>query len=145
MMHISCDFVISTYNTLCSRGPTKLLAECRKNACGSHFVFQNETNNIPRQDFVMMNVSCKFENSTYNTLASVVYQENLYTLLQWQRRTHAQSIVPTGCHPVDTVKSSTTSLSEFRLSQNALNIPLTFKKVRGQAILAYLDPDIVLI
>ena len=27
MVNISCDFEISTYNTLCSREPTKLLTE----------------------------------------------------------------------------------------------------------------------
>ena len=30
MMKISCEFEINTYNTLCSRWPTKLLAESRK-------------------------------------------------------------------------------------------------------------------
>ena len=30
MKNISCEFEISTYNTLCSRGPTKLLPESRK-------------------------------------------------------------------------------------------------------------------
>ena len=70
MMNISCEFEISTYNTLCSRGPTKLLAEKSKNVCGDHLVFQNEAKNIPRQDFMVMKISCKFEKSTYNTLAS---------------------------------------------------------------------------
>ena len=32
--------------------------------------FQNEVKNIPRQDFVLLNISCKFENSTYNTFTS---------------------------------------------------------------------------
>ena len=30
-------------------------------------VFQTEAKNIPRQDFMVMNISCKFEKSTYNT------------------------------------------------------------------------------
>ena len=51
MRNISCEFEISTYNTLCSRGPTKLLAESNKNAHSAHLVFQNEVKNIPRQDF----------------------------------------------------------------------------------------------
>ena len=42
MRNIPCEFEISTYNTLCSRGPTKVLAESRKNARGGHLVFQNE-------------------------------------------------------------------------------------------------------
>ena len=33
-------------------------------------VFQDEAKNIPRQVFVMKNISCKFENSTYNTVSS---------------------------------------------------------------------------
>ena len=32
--------------------------------------FKKRTKNIPRQAFIMMNISCNFENSTYNTLAS---------------------------------------------------------------------------
>ena len=32
--------------------------------------FQNEAQNIPRQAFIMMNLSCKSENSTYYTLGS---------------------------------------------------------------------------
>ena len=46
------EIEISTYNTLCSRGPAKVLAESRKNTRGSHLVFQNEAKNIPRQDFM---------------------------------------------------------------------------------------------
>ena len=79
IMDISCEFEISTYNTLCSRGPTKLLAESRKNACGgSNLVLQNEAQNNPRQDFMVMNVSCKFEKSTYNTLVSRVMGKSLH-------------------------------------------------------------------
>ena len=70
MMNISCKFENSIYNTLCSRRPTKLLAESQKNACGGHLVFQNDAQNTPSQDFVTVNISCKFENSTYNILAS---------------------------------------------------------------------------
>ena len=66
MGNIPCEFEISTYNTICSRGPTKVLAESRKNAHGSHLVFQNEAKNIPRQDFMVMNISCKFEMGRYN-------------------------------------------------------------------------------
>ena len=66
MGNISCEFQISTYSTLCSTGPTKVLAESRKNARGSHLVFQNEAKNIPRQDFMVMNISFKFEKGTYN-------------------------------------------------------------------------------
>ena len=36
----------------------------------SHLVFQNEAKNIPNKDFVMMNISCKYEISTCNTLCS---------------------------------------------------------------------------
>ena len=41
-----------------------------RNAHGNHLVFQNEAKNIPRQNFVMMIISCKFENSTCNTFGS---------------------------------------------------------------------------
>ena len=66
MGNISCEFEISTYNTLCSRGPTKVLAESQKNACGNHLVFQYEAQIIPKQDFMIMNTSCKFEKGSYN-------------------------------------------------------------------------------
>ena len=39
MMNISCEFEISAYKILFSRGPTKLLAESRKNVRGGHLVF----------------------------------------------------------------------------------------------------------
>ena len=65
MRNIPCEFEISTYNTLCSRGPSKVLAESRKNTCGGHLVFQKEAKNIPRQDFMVMNI-CKFEKASYN-------------------------------------------------------------------------------
>ena len=55
MRNMPCEFEISTYNTLCSRGPPKVLAESGKNACCGHLVFQNEAKNIPRQDFMVMN------------------------------------------------------------------------------------------
>ena len=66
MRNIPCEFEITTYNTLCSRGPPKVLAESRKTARGGHLVFQNEEKNIPRQDFMVMNISCKFEKASYN-------------------------------------------------------------------------------
>ena len=37
------------------------------NACGSHLVFQNEAKNIPRQVFVIMNISCEFQEFNYNS------------------------------------------------------------------------------
>ena len=66
MRNIFYKFEISTYNTLCSRGPTKVLALSRLNVDGGHLVFQNETKNIPRQDFMVMNISCNFEKARYN-------------------------------------------------------------------------------
>ena len=66
MRNIFCEFAISAYNTLCSRGPTKVLALSRGNVPGGHLVFQNEAKNIPRQDFMVMNISCKFEKASYN-------------------------------------------------------------------------------
>ena len=65
MRNILCECEISSYNNLCSSGPTKVLAESRKNARGGHLVFQNEVKNIPRQDFMVMNISCKFEKGSY--------------------------------------------------------------------------------
>ena len=80
MMNISCEFEISTYNTLCSRGPTKLLSERLKTPMAAILFFKNEAKNIPRQNFMVMNISCKFEKSTYNTLASRgVMRKSLYT------------------------------------------------------------------
>ena len=106
MMNIFCEFEISTYNTLCSRAPPKLLAESKKkNACGGYLVFQNEAQNIPRQDFMVMNISCKFEKARYNIFfVRAVTVKSLYTLRRRrrQRRNKAKSIVFTGCYPVDT-------------------------------------------
>ena len=110
MRNIPCEFEISTYNTLCSRGPTKVLAESRKNTRGSHLVFQNEAKNIPGQDFMIMNISCKFEKASYNIFfIRSVMVKSLYTLRrrrwrqrQW-RRNEAKSIVSTGCYPVVTI------------------------------------------
>ena len=48
----------------------KVLDDHRRNAGGSHLVFQNEAKHISRQAFALMNISCKFDNSTYNTLGS---------------------------------------------------------------------------
>ena len=64
MMNKSCEFEISTYNTLSTRGPTKLLAESKANAGGGYFVFQYEAKNITKQEFMVMDISCKFEKST---------------------------------------------------------------------------------
>ena len=37
-----------------------------KTARGGHLVFQNEAKNIPRQDLMVMSISCKFEKASYN-------------------------------------------------------------------------------
>ena len=57
MRKISCKFEISTYNTLCSRGQQKSSMKVKKNAHGSHLVFQNDAKNIPRQYFMDMNIT----------------------------------------------------------------------------------------
>ena len=61
MRNIFCEFEISTYNTLYSR--QKVLALSRTNVPGGHLVFQNKAQN--RQDFMVMNISCKFEKTRY--------------------------------------------------------------------------------
>ena len=66
MRNIFCEFEISTYNTLYSGGPTKVLALSQINVPGGHLVFQNEAKNIPRQDFMVINIFCKFEKASYN-------------------------------------------------------------------------------
>ena len=102
IMNTSCEFETSTNNTLCPRGPRKLLSENKKNPCGGHLVFQNEAENIPRQDFMVMNISCKFEKASYNIfLVRAVTVKSLYTL----RRQHneAKSIVSNRCYTVDTI------------------------------------------
>ena len=66
--------------TLCSRGLTKLLAQSRKMPLAAILFFQNEAKNIPRQNFMDMNISCKFEKSTYYSLASRgVTRKSLHT------------------------------------------------------------------
>ena len=53
----------------------------QSNATGSHLVFQNEAKNVLRQDFVMMNISFKFETFTYNIIPSGgVTGKSLHTL-----------------------------------------------------------------
>ena len=67
MEHILlCEYEISTYNTLCSRGLAKVFALSRINVPGGHLVFQNEAKNISMQDFMFMNISCKFEKASCN-------------------------------------------------------------------------------
>ena len=90
--------------SLCYRGLTKVLAESRKNACGGHLIFQNEAKNILRQDFLVMNISCKFEKASYN-IFFVRMLKSLYTLWR-QRRKEAKYILSNRCYPVDTMKSS---------------------------------------
>ena len=81
MRNIPCEFEISTYNTLCSRGPPKVLAESQKNACGGHLVFENEAKNSSRQDFIVMNISWKFEKASYTIFfVRAVTVKSLYTL-----------------------------------------------------------------
>ena len=56
-----------------------------KNAHGGHLVFQNEAKNISSQDFVMRNIFCEFEISTYNTLCSgghLVFQNEAKNILR---------------------------------------------------------------
>ena len=72
MRNIFCEFEISTYNSLCSKVPTKVLALSRINITGGHLVLQNEAKNIPRQDFMVMNISCKYEKARYNFFCVVV-------------------------------------------------------------------------
>ena len=51
------------------------------NVPGGHLVFQNEAKNIPRQDFMVMNISWKFEKASYNIfVVRAVTVKSLYTL-----------------------------------------------------------------
>ena len=78
MGNISYKFDISSYNKLCSRGPTKVLAESRKNACGGHLAFQNEAKNIPGQDFMVMNISYKSEKGSYTHIPNLKGLTNIF-------------------------------------------------------------------
>ena len=70
------------------------------NLCGQ----KNEAKNIPRQDFMVMNISCKFEKSTYNTLSSRgVARKSLHTAAEVAYSCVVTSIVSTGCYPVETI------------------------------------------
>ena len=92
MWNIFCEFEISTYNTLCSSGPTKVPALSRINVPGSHLVFQNEAKNIPRQDFMVMNISCKCEKARYNIFfVRVVIANNKGGILPHSLRYHFES------------------------------------------------------
>ena len=84
--------------------------------CGSkiHLVFQNETKNIPSQDFIIRNISCEFEKASYNTFfVRAVTVKSLYTLRRRRGRNQAKSIICTRCYPVDTM--STLSFSVAKL------------------------------
>ena len=50
------------------RTPEKNHGSHLVNTCGGHLVFLNQPKKIPRQVFLMMNLSCKFGNSSYNIL-----------------------------------------------------------------------------
>ena len=93
MRNISCEFLATKSPCLKS-----------KNARGGHLVFQNEAKNIPRQDFMVMTISCKFEKASYNIFfVRAVTVKSLYTLRR--RRNEVKSIVSTGCYPVDTINA----------------------------------------
>ena len=68
IVNISRESEISTCNTLCFSGPTKLLAETRKTSVVAILFFKMRPKVLPGK--IVMNISCKFENSTCNTLAS---------------------------------------------------------------------------
>ena len=55
------------------------------------------------QDFMVMNISCKFEKASCNIFSiRAVMVKSIYTLWQW-RRNETKSIVSTRCYPVDTI------------------------------------------
>ena len=92
MQNIFCEFEISTYNTLCSGGPTKVHALSQINVPGGHLVFQNEAKNIPRQDFMVINISCKFGKAKYNIFfVRVVTANNKGGIWPHSLRYHFQS------------------------------------------------------
>ena len=58
----------------------KVLALSQINIPGGHVVF-HEAKNIPRQHFMVINISCKLEKATYNILfVRLVIVKSLYTL-----------------------------------------------------------------
>ena len=97
MRNIFCEFEISTYNTLCSRGPTEVLALSLINVPGGHPVFQNDAKNIPWQDFMIMNISCKFEKESYKMfLLRVVTANNKGGIWPHSIRYHFIALI----HPI---------------------------------------------
>ena len=79
------------------------LLEVKKPPVAAILFFKIIFKNIPRQDFMVMNISCKFEKASYNIFfVRVVMVKSLYTLRRWWRD-EAKSIVSTGCYPVDTM------------------------------------------
>ena len=90
MENIYCKFEISTYYTLCSRWPTKVLALSRINVPGGHLVFQNEAKNIPRQDFMVTNISCKFEKASYNNVFGSAVTANNKKSVTDMKRSHTE-------------------------------------------------------
>ena len=67
MMKISCNMTTVPIILYALEGVTENLYtffdERQRNASGGHIVFQNEAKNIARQAFVIMKISCKFQNS----------------------------------------------------------------------------------
>ena len=85
-----------------SQKTTKSPCLTSKNARGGHLVFQNEAKNIPRQDFMVMNISCKFEKASYNIIfVRAVKVKSLYTLRRRRRHNKVKSIASS--YPVDTM------------------------------------------
>ena len=59
------------------------------------FFFQNEAKIIPSQDFMVMNISCKCEKSSYSPFfVRALTVKSLYTLWRWRNK--AKSLVSTG-------------------------------------------------
>ena len=104
MRNIPCKFEISTYNTLCSRGPQKSLLKVEKTPVAAILFFK-----MRPKIFLGKIVWLRIYSANLRRLAIIFFfvravtVKSLYTLRR-QRRNEAKSIVSSGCYSVDTTR-----------------------------------------
>ena len=113
MRNISCKFEISII-PIALEGQQKSLFKVEQTSLVAILFFKMRPKNIPSQDFMVINISCKFEKASYNIFfVRAVTVKSLYMLRRWRQRNKVKSIVSTGCYPVDTMNKI--------FKQNSLN------------------------
>ena len=95
MRNIPCEFEISSYNTLCSRGPPKVFAESRKTPMAAILFFQMRPKIFPGNILWLWIYSANLRRlAIIFFFVRAVTVKSLYTLLR--RRNEKKSIASTG-------------------------------------------------